>query len=133
MLDETRCLDILHLLADRPAAGGPLLISALAILHETHPELTEGVMERMARHCNAPALPLELFEPQGDATALLAPTFMRIRGVLPFALLGEELLVAVLNPLNETLRQETAARSGRVCHFYLAHPAPWSQALDKLK
>jgi len=110
----------------------PSLISALALLDEQHPELTDQVMEAMQRASEMPPIPLELFEVSPAAASLLASAFVHVRGVLPFALLGDEALVAVLNPLNLALQEETAARMGRTCHFFFAHPRAWRQASEKV-
>ncbi|HRR35158.1 MAG TPA: hypothetical protein P5026_13735 [Kiritimatiellia bacterium] len=131
-LPKDICMDVLHVLTDRPVTDVPTLISALALLDEQHPELTDTLMERMQRESEMPVIPIELFEIQPAAAAVLAPAYVHVRGVLPFALLGNDALVAVLNPLNRALQEETAARAARPCHFFLAHPRTWQQAAAKI-
>lgn len=127
LLPKEVCMDILHILTERPVTDQPLLISALALLDEQHPELTESVMEAMQRLGETPPVPLELFEIQPSAIQVLSPNYIHVKGALPFALLGGEALVALLNPLSPALREETVARAGRPCHFFLAHPRVWNQ------
>jgi hypothetical protein len=55
-----------------------------------------------------------------------------VKGVLPFALMGNELLVSLLNPMNEELKREIIDRSGRFCHFFLAHPKSWQHLFSKI-
>lgn len=110
----------------------PVLISALALLDEQHPELTDRLMESMQRASEMPPIPLEFFEIQPDAMRLLSANFVHVKGVLPFAVLGGEALVAVLNPLNAALREETAARAGMPCHFYFVHPRVWQQVAQSI-
>ncbi len=131
-LSKELCMDVLHILTERPVTDTPMLISALALLDEQHPELTEKVMEAMQRASEMPPIPLELFEVTPAAAALLASVFVHVRGVLPFALLGNEALVAVLNPLNPALQEETVARIGKPCHFFFAHPRMWQLAATKV-
>ena len=131
-LPKELCMDVLHVLTARPVSDTPSLISALALLDEQHPELTEQVMVAMQRASDMPPIPLDLFEVSPAASSLLASAFVQVRGVLPFALLGEEALVAVLNPLNPDLQEETAARMGRPCHFFFAHPQAWRLAAEKV-
>ena len=131
-LPKELCMDVLHILTERPVNDTPMLISALALLDEQHPELTEQVMEAMQRASEIPPIPLELFEVTPAAASSLASVFVHVRGVLPFALLGGEALVAVLNPLNPALLEETVARIGRPCHFFFAHPRAWQQAATKV-
>ena len=131
-LPKELCMDVLHILTDRPVADTPMLISALALVDEQHPELTDKLMEAMQRASELPAIPLELFEVPPACVSLLASAFVHIRGVLPFAMLGNEVLVAVLNPLNPALQEETAVRVGRPCHFFLVHPRAWLKAAEKI-
>ena len=131
-LPKEVCMDILHILMERPATDIPTLVSALALLDEQHAELTERLMEAMQRASELPVIPIELFEVPPAAARLLTPAFIHVKGVLPFAMLGDEVLVALLNPLNKGLRDEVATRIGKPCHFFFAHPKAWSAAAEKL-
>jgi hypothetical protein len=131
-LPKDFCMDIMNALTERPVTDTPLLVSALAILDEHHPEYTDPVMEKMQRTCNIPPIPVELFEPTPAALHTLTPLFCTVKGVLPFALMGNELLVSLLNPMNEELKHEILDRSGRVCHFFLAHPKSWQSLFSKI-
>jgi hypothetical protein len=130
-LSKELCMDVLHILTDRPISEQPVLISALALLDEQHPECTELLMEAMQRASKVPPIPVELFEIHPSAVQLLPPVFVQVKGVLPFAVLGGEALVAVLNPLNRELQEEVAARIGKPCHFFFAHPKAWQTAAEK--
>ncbi len=131
-LPKEICMDVLHVLTERPVTDTPMLISALALLDEQHPELTERVMEAMQRVSEVPPIPLELFDVQPAAAGLLPWAFIQIKGVLPFALLGDEVLVALLNPLNSDLKNEVSARIGKPCHFFMVHPRVWQRTVEKL-
>lgn len=131
-LPKEVCMDVLHVLTDRPVTDVPALISALALLDEQHPELTDALLERMQRESDMPVIPLELFDVQPAAAAVLAPAFVHVRGVLPFALLGNDVLVALLNPFSRSLQDESVARAGRPCHFFLVHPRMWLNAAAKI-
>ncbi|MEI7900661.1 MAG: hypothetical protein WCK89_10420 [bacterium] len=131
-LPKEVCMKVLHILMERPATDFPVLISALALLDEQHPEWTEPLMEVMQRVSELPLIPIELFEVSPAAAQLLSPTVIHIKGVLPFAVLGSEVLVAVLNPLSKALQDEVTARIGRPCHFFFAHPKSWLKAVEKI-
>ena len=132
-LPKELCMDILHILTDSQVmTDHPSLISALALLDEQHPELTERLMEEMQRASEVPPIPLELFDVQAAAAKALSPMFIQVRGALPFALLGGEVLVAVLNPLSKSLQDEVIARAGKPCHFFFAHPRVWQEAAKKV-
>jgi len=131
-LPKEICMDVLHVLTDRPVTDAPALISALALLDEQHPELTDTLMGQMQRESGMPPIPIELFDVQPAAAAVLAPVYVHVRGVLPFALMDDDVLVAVLNPLNQALQEETIARAARPCHFFMAHPRAWQQMAAKI-
>jgi len=126
------CMDVLHVLTDRPTTSEPMLVSALAIVDELHPELTDTIMEAMQRLAEAPIIPLDLFDIIPDVLTLLPRPFMQIRGVLPFATMANDMLVATLNPLSAELKQEIEARCARQCHLYLIHPKTWNDLREKL-
>jgi hypothetical protein len=125
------CMDVMNSLTERPVTEIPLLISALAILDEGHPEYTDKLLEMMYHASSVPPIPVEFFEPTPAAISTLNPTFCHVRGVLPFTLMGNELLVALLNPINKELRKEVLDRSGKPCHFFLTHPKSWQMMFDK--
>ena len=131
-LPKDVCMDVLHILTEHPVTDHPVLISALALLDEQHAELTERLMEAMQRASEMPPIPIELFEVQSAASQLLAPAFIHVKGALPFAVFGNEVLVAVLNPMNKELQAEVAARIGKPCHFFFAHPKAWLTAAEKI-
>jgi len=131
-LAKEMCMDILHVLTENQVTDQPLLVSALALLDEQHPEQTERIMEQMQRASDMPPIPLELFEIQPAAVKTLSPLFIHVRGVLPFALFGGEVLVAVLNPLSKTLQEEVQSRTGKKCHFFFAHPRIWQEQAKKI-
>lgn len=132
VLPKELCMDIMNALTERPVTDTPLLISALAILDEQHPEYTDPTMEKLQLASNMPAVPLELFEPTQAALQTLPRVFCHIKGVLPFTIMGNELLVALLNPINKELKLEIQDRSGRVCHFFLTHPKSWQLVFEKI-
>ena len=113
-LPKEICMDVLHVLTDRPVTDVPALISALVLLDEQHPELTDALMERMQRESEMPMIPIELSRFSGPPRAVLAPAYVHMRGVLPFATAGRHALIAVLNPLNGSARRNGG---GAVCHF----------------
>ena len=131
-ISKELCMNIMNALTERPITDTPLLLSALAILDEQHPEHTDPVMEKMQRDSNMPAIPLELFEPTPAALQTLPRVFCHVKGVMPFTLMGNDLLVALLNPMNKELQLEIQDRSGRVCHFFLTRPQSWQMVFDKI-
>ncbi len=130
-LPKEMCMDILHVLTEHPVTDTPMLISALALLDDHHPEMTDSLMESMQRDCEMPAIPIGLFETTPAASKILPSVFMQVKGVAPFALMAEEALVALMNPFNKLLHEEISALTGRTCHFFLAHPQALVPAVKK--
>jgi len=119
-------------LENPPENEGEFLISALAILEkENLPGATDAFLA-VADAAHAPPVPLEAFELKPKEFEKLPERLIRVRGVVPFAKLKDEWAVAVLNPLDETLKREIAEELGAKCHFFLALPAAVEKAIAGL-
>ena len=126
------CMDILHVFMDHPISDIPILISALGLLEERYPEYTAATFEAIQKQTDFAPIPLELFEISSEALQSLPLEYMKIKGVIPFAEISDELLVGLMNPMNEGLRKEIEKLAGKVCHFYLIHPAAWFTVAKRL-
>lgn len=132
LLPKDVCMDILHVFMDHPLTDIPTLISALGQLEQDHSEYTSVAFEAMQKQSDFAPVPLELFEISSDAVNALPMEYMKIKGVIPFAGIADELLVGLMNPVNEGLRKEIEKMTGKVCHFYLVHPAAWLSVAKRL-
>lgn len=112
-----------------PTPGQVFLVSALQILEKENPILLERCLAYLADRYGTPPIPLASFEPAKSLIAKFPAYAMRIRGVVPFATIGKDTLVAVLNPADENLRDEFSAASP--CRFYLAMPSAVETMLGK--
>ena len=110
--------------------GRIFLISALQILKNENPSLYEKSVEYLADHFNTPPIPLAAFEPPPANFEGYSKRIVRLRGVVPFAKLGNTMLIAVLNPADATLKAELEAAGP--CRLYLANPADMETSLDKV-
>ena len=113
-----------------PTDGRVFLISALQILEKENIPLAERCMAHLADELGAPPVPLAAFDPPRDLAAKFPAATLRIRGAVPFAVLGNAALVAVLNPADESLRAELS--SVMPCRFYLAEAGAVESALAAL-
>ncbi|MBR1921314.1 MAG: hypothetical protein IJ829_04845, partial [Kiritimatiellae bacterium] len=77
-----------------PTDGRVFLISALQILEKENPSLCEKCAAHLADSFGAPPIPLAAFEPPRDLVAKFPALTLRVRGVVPFAALGKQALVA---------------------------------------
>ena len=120
--------DQLTALAD---VQGCFLVSTLAVIDKDGTD-TEAVIAALADETGAPPIPLESFVVSDELAQTLPDSLVRVRGVLPFAKLGDTLLVATLNPFDEALRQQIESAAGSPCRFFTAHPRTLESLLDKL-
>jgi len=131
VVDEATAATVLQRLAELADLPGVFLISALAILEKENSALAETAVAWAADAAGAPPVPVELFEGARELAERFPQDLLRVRGVLPFAKLGAELLVACLNPGDETLKRDVAAAAGGACRFYTAHPRSLEDLLDR--
>lgn len=125
VLPEEPTTEILHLLMDNPAPRGAFLVSALGLLEEHHPELSDLAFEDHRKKCGLAPVPVELFDIGRNPFSVLPENFVKVKGVLPFGKIGGEHLVALLNGANKDLRDEVEKMAGAPCHFFLMHPHAW--------
>ena len=86
----------------------------------------------LADETGTPPIPLEAYQIDNDLAQTLPDSIVRVRGVLPFAKLGNVLLVATLNPFDEALRQQVESAAGAPCRFFLANPRTMETTLDRI-
>ena len=132
ILPKDVCMDMLHVFMDHPVVvNEATLVSALGLLQEQHPELADIGFESMQKRSKMPPLPLELFEVAPEAVGTLPADYLKVKGVLPFGFIADEMLVCVMNGVDPALRDEVEAMSGRACHFFLMHPRAWFEVSPK--
>jgi hypothetical protein len=130
LLEEEAAGHVLAQLEAMPTDGRVFLISALQILEKENLPLAERCFAHLADEFGAPPVPLAAFDPPRDLVAKFPAATLRIRGAVPFAVLGKAALVAVLNPADESLRAELSA--AMPCRFYIAEAGAVESALASL-
>ena len=116
------CEELICALTEFPVSERPQLISALSFLDDKHPEWIDAVMCELQKMTEMPAVPLELFNTDDILPSGISASYMLIRGVVPFAAMDNEYLIAILNPLDKALHKDITSRLGTTCHFFLSHP-----------
>ena len=132
VLDEAAAEDVRARLTELADAPGCFLVSALSLLEKENTALGEAAAAAVAEAAGVPPIPLEAFGAAGELVQALPESIVRVRGVLPFAKLGNTLLIATLNPLDTALKRQVEGSVGCPCRFYLAHPRTMEERLDKL-
>ena len=133
LLTEDQYASVVSDITDLSASTTPLPVSVLHLYHDRQLPNIDRVIAFAAEKSGVPLLPLTAFEPQAAAYGLLPLDYLVIKGVVPFDLMSNDLLVATLNPLNEKLREELEKLTGRRCHFYFVQPTEFDATLDKIR
>lgn len=115
-----------------PDNGRAFLVSALAVVEKEKPEACERHLASLADEFNAPPVPLDAFTPVADLVRRLDPVLVRVRGIIPFARLGDIALVAILSPQDAALRREVERQLDMKTRFCLAEPRLMEAALEQL-
>ena len=116
--------DAMHLrdqIVASPSDGRVFLVSALAILEKENSELCEKCLAFLADRFGTPPVPVSPFERNADLLGRFPAETLRIRGVVPFARIGEVALVALTNPADEKLRERLS--EVMKCRFYVTLPS----------
>ncbi len=121
--------DRLTALAD---VQGCFLVSTLSEIEKENTSTAEAAAAFLADETGVPPIPLEAYSISDELSQTLPDSIMRVRGVLPFAKLGNTLLIATLNSFDDALRQQVESAAGAPCRFFLAHPRTMETTLDRI-
>ena len=121
--------DRLTALADVP---GCFLVSTLSEIEKENTATAEAAAASLADETGVPPIPLEAYNIDSELSQTLPDSIVRVRGVLPFAKIGNTLLVATLNPFDEALKQQVESAAGAPCRFFLANPRTMETTLDRI-
>lgn len=106
-------------------------VSVLHALHDRGNRSLDRIMAFAARDSGVPIVPLSLFEITEMVLSFLSRDFMVRYGVMPFELMGNDVLVVILNPFNKPLRQKVQTLIGRQCHFFMTPPADFDAMMER--
>lgn len=110
--DGSRTISLLHALVDRNVPG------------------FERIYRYILSHGNCPYVSLASFDARDISLGSVPPEYLRRQGAFAFESLEGELLIALLNPVDPTLRKDLEHYLGVPCYFYATKPdefdAAWS-------
>ena len=115
-----------------PDNGRLFLVSALSLLEKENPSGCEKALATLADKYGEPPVPLDAFEPDRQLLAKLPDELVRVRGVIPFARLGDLALVVTLSPHDAVLKRAVRDALGERTNFFLAEPRLVEAALQKI-
>ncbi len=105
-------------------------VSVLHTLHDRGSRNLDRILAFAARDSGVPVIPLSLFEVPESTYALIPRDFMIRHGVMAFEVMGNDVLVVVLNPYNKTLREKVESLVGRRCHYFMTPPSDFNATLE---
>lgn len=132
LIDDALAETLTKKISEHPGSGRFFLISTLTFLERENSPTAEKAIALIADATSAPPIPLEAFDIQPELARTIPESYVRVRGTIPFARLGDTLLVGMLDPFDDLMKRETAAAAGCPCRFYTVEPAAVDNVLERL-
>jgi tetratricopeptide (TPR) repeat protein len=132
-LEQEEYSSVLHDLTEVSSKVLDVPVSVLHVLHDRGFTQMTRLMNHLSSRSGVPALTLANFELSEDLAQVLPIELAAHDGALPFAFLGDDLLVGVLNPFNNSLADKVESITGHRCHTYLVDPEDYDLALGRLR
>lgn len=92
----------------------------------------DRVVDFLAAEAGLPYVDLSRCDPQEPAYSLMPVMLSKRLGILPFDTLGDDLMVAVLNPVSKELRERVKRHFGGNLHFFFTSPDEFGGAITKI-
>lgn len=131
-LSQEEYASVVQDLTEMSANDSMSTVSVLHVMEARGFKNLERVLGHISKECESPIVTLSCFDFPSEVTIILPMDFMVRRGVLVYELMASDALVVVMNPYDQQLRKDIAALAGRRCHFYVALPSDFDQALEKM-
>ncbi len=132
-LTQEEYSNVLHDLTEMSSHAVGVPVTVLHILHDRQFSRFERLMTYLCEKSGIPIISLSSYEENEDLNDVLPPDFLTRRGVLPFAAIGNDLLVAVLNPFDKIRMRDAEKAAGQRCHSYLVPPNEYDLRLAQIK
>jgi hypothetical protein len=132
-LTQEEYSNVLHDLTEMSSRSVDVPITVLHVLHDRQFSRFERLMTYLCNKSGVPIILLSSYEENEELNDALPLDFLTQRGVLPFASIGDDLLVAVLNPCDKTLVRDAEQAAEKRCHPYLVSPEEYDRRLAQIK
>ncbi|HPR82375.1 MAG TPA: hypothetical protein PLD51_00825 [Pontiellaceae bacterium] len=132
-LTQDEYSNVLHDLTEMSSREVSVPVTVLHILHDRNFSRFERLLTYLSQKSGVPIMALGQFSEREDLRSALPLEFISHNGALPFAQVGGDLLLAVLNPMDKDLVRRAGEISGRHCHAYLVTPQEYDQRLMQIK
>ena len=131
-LTQEEYSNVLHDLTEMSSRDVTVPVTVLHILHDRNFSRVDRLMTHLCQKSRVPIITLSQFDEREDLREVLPLDFISRKGALPFGKIGEDILLAVLNPLDKELIRKACELSGKHCHAYLITPQEYDQRLAQI-
>jgi hypothetical protein len=132
-LTQEEYSNVLHDLTEMSSRDVSVPVTVLHILHDRNFSRFERLMTHLCQKSRVPIMALSQFDEREELREVLPLDFISRHGALPFARVGDDLLLAVLNPMDKELLRRAGELAGHPCHAYLVSPQEYDQRLAQIK
>jgi hypothetical protein len=132
ILSQEEYSNLLHDLTELSSREGSVPVSALHILQDRNFSRFDRLMTHLCWKKRVPVMALSRYEEREELREVLPLDFISHHGALPFAQVGGDLMLAVLNPHPDLMRRAEEL-SGKRCHPYLVTPQEYDQRLMQIR
>jgi len=132
-LTQDQYSSVVHDLSESSTRAADTPVSVLHVLHGRGFSQIDKIIAFLSNDTSTPVLSLKNFEIPQEAHTLLPLEFMATRGAIVFELMGDDALVAILNPYDTELREQVERLTARKCHYYLVHPGDYDNTLHDIR
>lgn len=129
-LTQEEYAGVVHDLTENSTHQHDAPVSVLHVLRDRGFKNYDRIMAFLATNTGLPIVPIGSFEFQKEAAAVLPEEYCLHRGAAAFEIMGNEPLIAILNPYDTELQKEIEALVGRRCHFYLTTADDYDKYLE---
>ena len=108
-------------------------VSVLHIIEDRGFKNVQSIITYLAEKSKFPFISLSNFEIQMNVCRKMPIEYMTRRGAIPFDKLGNDYMVAILNPFDASALSEVRTMLGGNCHFYIVNAPDYDNALSTIK
>lgn len=132
-LSQEEYSSVLHDLTEMSSNEMAVPVTVLHILHDRNFSRFERLMTYLCQKSDVPVMSLSQCEESEELRRMLPLDFMSHHGAIPFAQVGPDLQLAVLNPFDRELVDEVSRMTGCRCHPFLVTPQEYDQRLSAIR
>jgi tetratricopeptide (TPR) repeat protein len=124
---------VLHDLTEVSSKELDVPVSVMHVLNDRGFLNSTRILNHVSLRSGVPYISIGNFEINERAAKALPLSYSKHDGLLPFGFVGNDLLVAVLNPFHHALIDNAEKESGHRCHTFLVDSADYDEALSRLR